>query len=214
MTSFDELPSSRPTTVHRNSSAGSNSKASSYLPIPSHTRAASTPVQTESTRSDLVAHHRRFPSSVDTSTKQITSDPGFRKDSKKFSLDSSRAEDRLSKRASSETNDKLSKRNSSSPAAVSLLASPTEKVQHKRSLDEMKLSQNHRGQQSKSHLKATPELLAELLKGSSEKMVTAEQRHKSHHSSNALPSAVLRCLVSVIWVQVWVCLSFCLRRRL
>lgn len=50
-------------------------------------------------------------------------------------------------------------------------------------------------------LKATPELLAELLKGSSEKMVTSEQKKKcgnrtgSEHPS-ALPTAVLKCLVS------------------
>lgn len=99
-----------------------------------------------------------------------------------------RTEDRLAKRASSETHDKFNKRNSSSPAAVSLLAFTNERNPR---LDEMppRSASKH-----KASLKATPELLAELLKGSSEKLVKAEQKNKS--DSNALPTAVLRCLVS------------------
>lgn len=164
--------------------------------VPVHTRAASTPIQTEHVRTDSIVvvmdvKHKRFPSSIESGPKHNKSDPGMRKDtSKKFSLDSSvRSDDRLTKRASSETHDKFNKRNSSSPAAVSLLAFTNERNPR---LDEMpprSASSKH-----KASLKATPELLAELLKGSSEKLVKAEQKNKN--DSNVLPTAVLRCLVS------------------
>lgn len=186
--------------VHRNSSTGSsNSGQAGTSPVstsglvPIHIRAASTPVQTENARTDLV-QHKRFPSSVEGVSKHNKSDPGIRKDiTKKFSLDNIvRSDDRQVKRASSETPDKFSKRNSSSPAAVSLLAFTNERSQR---LDEMPPRSGQSSTKHKGSLKATPELLAELLKGSSEKMAKAEQKTKNDNS-NALPTAVLRCLVS------------------
>lgn len=47
-------------------------------------------------------------------------------------------------------------------------------------------------------LVASPELLAELLKGSSEKLVTEQLTGATSptNGSNALPTAVLKCLVS------------------
>lgn len=47
-------------------------------------------------------------------------------------------------------------------------------------------------------LVASPELLAELLKGSSEKLVTEQLTGATspNNGSNALPTAVLKCLVS------------------
>lgn len=188
--------------MHRNSSTGSSnsgqtgtSPVNSSLPLPVHTRAASTPVQMENTRPDVVVQHKRFPSSVEGAPKHNKSDPGIRKDTaKKFSLDNNnaRADDRLVKRASSETPEKFSKRNSSSPAAVSLLAFTSERSQR---LDEMPPRSGQTTTKHKSSLKATPELLAELLRGSSEKLVKAEQKNKNDNS-NTLPTAVLRCLVS------------------
>lgn len=132
-----------------------------------------------------------------------TSDPGTRKDaSKKFSLDqfATRHDERDAKRASSEVKElTAAKRNTSSPAAISLLNFTNEKLQ-KLNFDELNLKSLAQAKH-KTSLKATPELLAELLKGSSEKMVTSEQTKKSSNRSmadhsNILPTAVLKCLVS------------------
>lgn len=198
------LPTSA--TVYCNSStAGKISYKSHHsgnsLPIPTHTRAASTPVHMEKPQTDATPQHRRFPSCVESTAitpRHIASDPGFRKETKKFSLENygSRNDDRESKRASSEAKEKVTKRNSSSPAAISLLNFTNEKLQ-KLSFDELNRNKQGANSKQKTSLKATPELLAELLKGSSEKMVTAEQNKKgTHDSSNVLPTAVLRFLVS------------------
>lgn len=201
MQSLDETY--RPSvSVHRNSSTASSNSGptaaspSSILPLPIHIRAASSPVQTDHTATDLTVRHKRSPSGVASSgPKHNKSDPGMRKDSsKKFSLDfnarSDTADDRLTKRASSESHEKFSKRNSSSPAAVSLLAFTNERS----SGNEMP-SRGQNSNKQKVSLKATPELLAELLKGSSEKLVKQE-RNKGNDSASVLPTAVLRCLVS------------------
>lgn len=78
----------------------------------------------------------------------------------------------------------------------------------KRSFDEIRLSNSSRTPSERSmttpgdkqNIIPTPELLAELLKGSSERMVS-EQRQNSvsmlgGNFSLSLPTAVLRCLVS------------------
>lgn len=157
-------------------------KTSANLPVPCHTRAASTPSQTEMTTPEpIVAHHRRYPS-IDQ----------FNDKTKKLSLDSNLDK---SKRASSEVHDKNPKRNSSGAS---------EKSFQKRSFDEIRLSQVSRTPSDRSvetpkgaGILPTPELLAELLKGSSERLAAEQnQMGGAGSGSTALPSAVLKCLVS------------------
>lgn len=77
----------------------------------------------------------------------------------------------------------MTKRNASSPAAISMLSVATDNKHEK----------------SDKTIKATPELLAELLRGSSEKMSTAErERNKKafHYESISLPTAVQKFMVS------------------
>lgn len=162
-------------------------KSSIHLPVPIHTRAASTPAQTDMTPTHDQFSHKRFPSFVETPT---SCEP-HKKESKNVPP-SSLSRDRSPKRASSEMGH--TKRNSSNASDKS----------QKRSLDEKRLSsQVSRTPSDRSvslntpdtlrpGLQATPELLAELLKGSSEKIAT--DTHLS--GSSMLPTAVLKCLVS------------------
>lgn len=185
--------SSKSSTKARKSHSTANS-----LPIPTHTRAASTPAHTEKSQTEVLSQHRRSPSCVESiSSHQSTSDSGYRKDgNKKISMENfstTSYDERDTKRASSETKEKLTtKRNSSSPAAISLLNFTNEKLE-KLNLNDLSRHKTHK---HKSSLKATPELLAELLRGSSEKMATAEQKKKNNDHTVSLPNAVLRCLVS------------------
>lgn len=162
-------------------------KASANLPVPCHTRAASTPSQTDlSTPEPIVAHHRRYPS-IDQ----------FNDKTKKLSLDSNLDK---SKRASSEILDKNPKRNSSGAS---------EKSFQKRSFDEIRLSQvsrtpSERSVEKSGNILPTPELLAELLKGSSERLATEQnQMGGTGSGSTALPSAVLKCLVSFFFFKFY-----------
>lgn len=179
-------------------------KANDSLPLPMHIRAASTPAHIETPRPDTAQyHHKRYPSCVETTTRHNNSDPGLMKKdaSKKFSVDNytmRTVEDTSqNKRASSEAKEKLAnKRNASSPASISLLNLTNDKQQRHYSDEGGKSPTN----KQKSMLKATPELLAELLRGSSEKMVTAErERNKkaSHAEAISLPPTVLKYLVSL-----------------
>lgn len=153
------------------------------LPVPTHVRANSTPAHIETPHTDSSQHcHKRFPSCVETTT--------TRKETKKVSVDTffgRITDDRQSKRAASESKEKMTKRNASSPAAISMLSVASEQKPDK----------------SNKSLKASPELLAELLKGSSEKMSTAEreQRNKKafYYDSIALPMAVQNFMVSEIY---------------
>lgn len=200
--SFEDIPTASSTSSLKSIIRAPISSGNS-LPIPVHIRAASTPVCTETTtKTEITAQHKRFPSNVESLPRHNASDPGFRKDTKKFSVD---AFDRLTKRASSEAKEKISsKRNTSSPAAISLLNFTNEALQ-KLTLEEIKQQQQQKNKKDKSGIKATPELLAELLKGSSEKLATAEKQQQQQHrkqqrqvdnGSIALPTAVLRFLVS------------------
>lgn len=190
-----------------------SSEIENSLPIPVHTRAASTPAHMEAQRNETVqAHHKRFPSCIETSQ---------RKETKKFSADNNyivrNVDDRYSKRASSEVKEKLTKRNASSPAGISLLNAGNEKSNRfdDRGKSPMKHNQS-------LPLKATPELLAELLRGSSEKMTTSErERNKQllHVDAYKLPMAVEQFLVSVLlcgyiyyfhYIFVWNSISFAL----
>lgn len=182
----------RSISMGKSSTSRKSSDTENSLPIPMHTRAASTPAHMEAPARDeaitVHAHHKRFPSCVETSP---------RKEAKKFSADHylvRNADDRHSKRAMSETKEKLTKRNASSPGAMSLLNN-----MEKYRFDERGGKAPMKHNQSLP-LKATPELLAELLRGSSEKMTTAEQRERNkkllHVDAYALPMAVQQFLVS------------------
>lgn len=151
---------------------------STHLPIPYHVRASSTPIQSDSHSKEV--SHKRFPSYVDTSTVNE-----LKKDQKKMSLDN------LSK--SHENFGKDSKKPSPGTG---------EKLQ-KHSLDEGRLmSSAESGNKKKSTsdapnaIQATPQLLAELLKGSSERLVSEQIQSNQRITSSSLPTAVLKCLVS------------------
>lgn len=146
----------------------------------SHVRASSTPVHMDPARKEVVANHRRFPSCIDGST-------DLKKEFKKMSLDSSATSTikdilRSPKKSTSLETNINAKRNSKEEFR---LQSTTPTVRKDDSL--------------RSTLKATPELLAQLLKGSSEKLV-AEQHQMNKQRVNvvsmSLPTAVLKCLVS------------------
>jgi hypothetical protein len=144
-------------------------KNNGSLPIPSHQRTASSPVPLiETTSPEPITAHRRFPSSIEQHHHRSLENEraSFKSDSKKLSLDSHLSVDKSPKRTSSDTSDKHSKKNHSH-----------EKLVAKRSLDEIRmptLTTSHSGDKSPfilntpetpKNLNATPELLAELLKG-------------------------------------------------
>ncbi|XP_037050154.1 uncharacterized protein LOC119084247 isoform X2 [Bradysia coprophila] len=150
---------------------------STHLPIPYHVRASSTPIQSDSHSKEV--SHKRFPSYVDTSTVN-----DLKKDQKKMSLDN------LSK--SHENFGKDSKKSSGAG----------DKLQ-KHSLDEGRLlssSSSESGNKKKcssdtsNTIQATPQLLAELLKGSSERLVSEQIQSNQRITSSSLPTAVLKCL--------------------
>uniref|UniRef100_A0A182NFZ3 DH domain-containing protein n=1 Tax=Anopheles dirus TaxID=7168 RepID=A0A182NFZ3_9DIPT len=181
-------------------------KTSANLPVPTHVRTASSP----SKLSDSSGSHSASPSkrylcnieqrSTDSDKSEKSNVGGGKLESKKFSLDSHHLADKALKRGNSEAHEKPSKQRSGSSAS---------EKQQKRSLEEVRLSQNSRTPSERSFtllntpetpkgLAASPELLAELLKGSSEKLVTEQLTGSGGNSagngSNALPSAVLNCL--------------------
>lgn len=173
------------------SSSQKSSETENSLPIPMHIRAASTPAHMEAQRNEQIhASHKRYPSCVETPPRYET---------KKFSADSYTMrppDDRHGKRACSESKEKITKRNASSPAAISLLVSAVnDKTQRLISDDRSKMP----AKQTTLPIKASPELLAELLRGSSEKMTTTErERNKNLRAEQcALPVAVQQFSVSV-----------------
>lgn len=168
-------------------------KSNTLLPVPSHTRTASSPSQ-------LLEITQRTPSPIP-HTRTDTE-----KTNKKLSLDCHLPNlDAKPKRASSDTTDKHSKRSSSSASDKS--------DKHGRYSSRTPSERSfvlHTPETPKGPM-PTPELLAELLKGSSEKLTT-EQHQRSSRSSNAqsshtqppasgdygcdLPPAIVKCLVS------------------
>lgn len=148
----------------------------------SHIRASSTPVHMDPSRKEIVANHRRFPSCIDGST-------DLKKEFKKMSLDSSATSTikdilRSPKKSTSlETNINNSKRNSKEEFRIQAATN----------------ANTRKDDSLRSTLKATPELLAQLLKGSSEKLVTEQHQLNKQRVgvvSMSLPTAVLKCLVS------------------
>lgn len=178
-----------------------NRKNGGYLPVPCHTRASSTPVQMELSRKEPThSHHRKFPSNIDT-----TGIMDIKKDAKKYSLDSAR--DRSPKKNASALLDTFSDKNMKRNAVHEKMHSMDEsRLSGRKTTAAASDSNNSAGSNSSSARKtiqATPELLAELLKGSSEKLV-AEQHQMNQRSGSSsgsstpatLPTAVLKCLVS------------------
>lgn len=161
------------------------------IPIPLHMRAASSPAHIEAQRNEQVhSNHKRYPSCVETSPRQYANN---------YSIDSCAtcpADDRHSKRASSESKENINKRNASSPAAISLLASAAvNKSQHIHPDDRNRMPVK----QHTLPIKASPELLAELLRGSSEKMTMKAERERNeklHAKLYTLPVAVQQLSVS------------------
>lgn len=159
---------------------------STHLPIPYHVRASSTPIQSDSYAKEV--SHKRFPSYVDTSTVNE-----LKKDQKKMSLDNlSKSHENFGKdsKKSSGTGDKL----------------------QKHSLDEGRLMPSTESGNKKKYvsdtpntIQATPQLLAELLKGSSERLVSEQLQSNQRITSSSLPTAVLKCLVSLcdLCVQIY-----------
>ncbi|XP_052898086.1 uncharacterized protein LOC128304851 [Anopheles moucheti] len=181
-------------------------KTSANLPVPTHVRTASSPSKlSDSSSSHSASPSKRYLCNIeqrstdsDKSEKSMASGGG-KLESKKFSLDS-HLTDKCLRRGGSDVHEKPNKQRSGSSAS---------EKQQKRSLDEVRLSQNSRTPSERSFtllntpetpkgLAASPELLAELLKGSSEKLITEQLTGSGGNSggnaSNALPSAVLNCL--------------------
>lgn len=152
---------------------------STHLPIPYHVRASSTPIQSDSYSKEV--SHKRFPSYVDTSTVNE-----LKKEQKKMSLD----------------NINLSKSQENFGKDAKKLSGTCEKLQ-KHSLDEGRLMLSSDSGDKKKYIlettntiQATPQLLAELLKGSSERLVSEQLQSNQRITSSSLPTAVLKCLVS------------------
>lgn len=194
--SFDE--SNIPTTVssgdniannnnNKNSRLkNSNSTVSSLLPAPSHTRTASSPAQLLDVSSYTTASQAKRTDSLDVYPKPFSLDGGTNSN-----LD-------LPKRTTSDTSDKYTKRSSSNASDKS----------QRRVTDDNRCSSRTPSERSfilhtPDTVTATPELLAELLKGSSEKL-SAERASAAvtlHNQSppsfeNNIPVQLLNHLVS------------------
>jgi hypothetical protein len=166
-----------------------------------HQRTVSSPVPLiETTSPDaLPINHKRYPSSIDHRAIDAPDRVSFKHDSKKLSLDSHLSVDKSPKRTSSDTTDKHSKKNFSN-----------EKLLSKRSLDEIRIPTSPADKSfilntpETPKMTASPELLAELLKGSSEKLLNEQNHNKKHQSRNtnsngmSLPTAVLNSLNSLV----------------
>jgi hypothetical protein len=177
-----------------------------------HQRADSSPVPLIETPSPdpIQYNHKKYPSSVDQrivdSNDHLSISGGS---TKKLSLDSHLSVDQKSpKRTSSDISDKHSKKNY------------CEKLIQKRSFDEIRISASPSEKSyvlntpetpqppvvNTKNMTATPELLAELLKGSSEKLLNDQnsKKHQMRNSSNAsnsssgLPMAVLNSLNNMV----------------
>ncbi|XP_055604092.1 uncharacterized protein LOC129752331 [Uranotaenia lowii] len=175
-------------------------KTNASLPLPSHSRTASSPsklAELGSTESSPTSNSKRNLSNIEQrSTDSDKSDKSpSKQETKKFSLDSRLSEKCFNR--NSDGHEKPTKRSSSGAS---------DKHQ-KRSLDDSQYSQAASRTPSErsfvlntpdtpKSLMASPELLAELLKGSSEKLITEQLTggSGSSGSSNALPTAVLKCL--------------------
>lgn len=100
--------------------------------------------------------------------------------------------------------DNLSKSHENFGKDSKKLAGTGDKLQ-KHSLDEGRLmsSSSDGGNKKKivsdtpNTIQATPQLLAELLKGSSERLVSEQLQSNQRITSSSLPTAVLKCLVSL-----------------
>jgi hypothetical protein len=194
------------------------SRNNDSIPVPMHQRAGSSPVPLIKTPSspDALPTHKKIPSSVDQRTADCNDNTGFNLHSscsssstKKLSLDSHLSvEQKSPKRTSSDISDKHSKKNYSEKLQV-----------QKRSFDEIRVSAVHSEKSSElkkrettKKMAATPELLAELLKGSSEKILneqtTQNKKHQMRNSGSSsnmnmnLPLAVLNNLNNLVSYQL------------
>lgn len=170
-----------------------------------HQRAGSSPVPLIETPSPdpLPINHKKYPSNID--QRIVDSDHlSLRSEGvpKKLSLDSHLSVDQKSpKRASSDISDKHSKKNYS------------DKFIQKRNYDELRVSTTPSEKsfvlntpETPKNMAATPELLAELLKGSSEKILTDQTSQNKKHqmrnsgssNSSGLPLAVLNSLNNLV----------------
>lgn len=168
-----------------------------------HQRTVSSPVPLIETTSpdSLPINHKRYPSSVDQRSVDSGDRISFKHDNKKLSLDSHLSVDKSQpKRTSSDSSDKHSKKSFSC------------KLNAKRSLDEIRMPTSPGANSfilntpdTPKSMTATPELLAELLKGSSEKLLNDQNNSKKHQnrsntssSGMSLPTAVLNSLNNLV----------------
>lgn len=190
-----------------------------------HQRAGSSPVPMIETPSPdpLPINHKKYPSSVDHRMVDSNDHLSFKSDSststKKLSLDSHLSVDQKSpKRTSSDISDKHYKKNYGDK--MSMTSTPVQK----RSFDEIRVSTTLSDKsyvlntpETPKNMAATPELLAELLKGSSEKILNEQttqnkkhqMRNSGSNSSNTssgmggLPLAVLNSLNNLVSVFIY-----------
>ena len=179
-------------------------KSGGSLPVPMHQRTVSSPVPLIETTSpdSMPINHKRYPSSVDHRVTDAPDRLSFKHDSKKLSLDSHLSVEKSPKRTSSDTtSDKHSKKNFIN-----------EKLMAKRSLDEIRIPTTQADKafilntpETPKNMTASPELLAELLKGSSEKLLNEQNHSKKHQNRGnvnnngmSLPTAVLNSLNNLV----------------
>ncbi|KAG5680642.1 hypothetical protein PVAND_010136 [Polypedilum vanderplanki] len=180
----------------------SRKAGSASLPVPMHQRAGSSPVPLIETPSpDPLPNHKKYPSSIDQRIVDSSDHLSFKSDSgstKKLSLDSHLSVDQKSpKRTSSDISDKHTKKVYGDKVHL-----------QKRSFDEIRMPATPEKNfilntpETPKNMAATPELLAELLKGSSEKILneqtTQNKKHQLRNNENSgssnLPLAVLNSL--------------------
>lgn len=142
------------------------------------------------------SHHRKFPSNIDS-----TSVGDLKKEVKKYSLDSCTSRDRSPKKPAIALLDSLSDKN----LRKNYAEKRAEEVRHSGGRNppiERKMAiDGSMDKPSKKLLEPTPELLAALLRGSSEKLVTEQhQKNQRIGASSSLPTAVLNCVVSIYFI--------------
>ncbi|XP_055384459.1 uncharacterized protein LOC129614093 isoform X1 [Condylostylus longicornis] len=210
--SFDET---RTIPQHSNSM---RVRKTANLPIPTHTRAASTPSQMESTSSSPGSNRissKDIVGSLEESNGHLTKG----KSNKKYSNDMHR--ERSPKRASSEAPDiKLINFAKRSPSSASDRHQFLQDKSQKRSFEEMRFSQSSRtnserstiSESSKSGggsgvvnnqtnigtLMPSPELLAALLKGSSERQISEQRQQTIVDTRNHIVEEIYRTEASYV----------------
>lgn len=181
--------------------------------MPFHHRSGSSP-ETQSIESHPFSH-KKYSSTIDQRTIVGSTDHLQCENAstpKKLSFDSFLSVDQKSpKRTSSDSSDKHTKRSN-------------EKALQKRSFDEIRITGTPVDKkfilntpETPQNIVASPELLAELLKGSSEKLLNDQTQNKKHqirnNNNSQLPSPVVNSLNNLVSRKIILLFHFCVITR-